>query len=250
MKKNKQIIVNIISLSFFLMLWQVISYFKIINPLFLSSPLAIFAEGYSFIKTGYIFPYFLSSMEFFLLGLSLSAISALVLGFLIGTNERLLAIFDPYIQSLNSLPLIAVVPLLMIWFGIGLNFKIAAVFILSFTPMIINVIAGIKNTDKKLIRMAKSFGASKFYIIKNVVFYSTLPFIFSGLKISVGRAVVAMVIADLFGRSTGLGYLVVFYGMGYQTAKLMFVVFVLFMINFFLIYLINKTSQKMLFWQK
>jgi NitT/TauT family transport system permease protein len=98
--------------------------------------------------------------------------------------------------------------------------------------------------------MAKSFGANKLFILRTITFYSILPFVFSSLRIAVGRGLAGLIVGEAFGYGKGLGFLVSFYGNTFQTPRLMFVILVLLIISFILINLIGKSEKRVIKWKK
>lgn len=223
----KKYYISFISILAFFVLWEIVARFNLINSLFISSPSKVFQAGRSLVLSGEIFPHVWISMKAFLLGLSLGIAVGVLGGLVIGYNRILYKIFLPYILALNSLPTIAIIPLVIIWFGIGVEAKIVIVLVMTIKPILINTINAVINTDRNMIQMAKSFGASHFQILKGIIFFSALPFIFSSLQMAIGRGITGLVVGEMFGYGKGLGFLVSFYGNTFQTPKLMFVVMIL-----------------------
>lgn len=248
MKKNRKILVNVISIFSFLLFWQIISYFRIINPLFFSSPSKVFLSGINLFKTGILIPNLLFTLKIFFIGFFVAILFGVIIGLIIGSSKRLNLLLSPYVFFLGTLPLIAIIPLIMVWFGIGSTYKIVVVIFMTLPPIIINTIEGSRNTDKNILKMAKSFGADRFYVFKNILFYSAIPYILSGIKIASTRGVAGIVVADLFGRSVGLGYLISLFSFSYRISDLMFIVLVLFLINLSVIQIINLIKHKFIFW--
>lgn len=245
----KKYYLSILSVFIFFAVWEFISRLKLIDPLFISSPSKVFLAGLELIRSGEIFPHLFISMEALLSGLFLAVIFGVIAGLLVGSNKFLYKIFSPYIYTLNSLPIVAVIPLIIIWLGIGMYAKIAIVFIMALKPILINVTDGVKNVDAKLIGMAKSFGADGFSVLRTVTFFSILPFSLSGLRISVGRGITGLVVGEAFGYGKGLGFLVSFYGANFQTSRLIFVIILLLVISMSLIGLVKFTEKKVIRWK-
>jgi len=120
---------------------------------------------------------------------------------------------------------------------------------MALPSIIINTIDGVKNTDKELLKMAKSFKAGKLFTIKSIMFYKSLPFIFSGMRIAVGKSIIGLVVAEIFGYGIGLGYLVSFYGANFAAAKLIFIIFVLLGIALTMTGLLAAVSRIVIRWQ-
>lgn len=236
---------SILSLAFFMLAWQaLIPFFK--KELFFSTPLNILHEGFELIVSGYLAPHLMFSLGVLLVGFLAALILGIISGIILGLHAWLRSFLNPYVYLLNTTPLIAIMPLLIIWFGIGISSKIFIVFLMAFVPILISTIEGIKNVDASRISMARSFGAGTFEIIKSVMFLDALPFIISGARIAIGRSLIGLVLSEAFGSGKGIGYLVSFYGITFQTSRLMFIVFLFFFLAFVANMAVFALEKKML----
>ena len=145
----------------------------------------------------------------FALGLGLAIVVGLPLGVLIGRSRTLNAMLDPFVTAFNATPRLVFLPLLMLWFGLGLWSKVAIVFIGALFPILINTYEGVRNADKVLINVVRSFGAKEWDIARLVVVPNSLPYIIAGLRLAIGRAVLGVVVAEFFGSESGLGVMMV-----------------------------------------
>jgi NitT/TauT family transport system permease protein len=145
----------------------------------------------------------------FAIGLALAIAAGLPLGILLGRSKTLDAMFDPFITAFNATPRLVFLPLLMLWFGIGLWSKVAVVFLGALFPLLINTYEGVRNADKLLINVVRSFGANEWDIARLVVVPNALPFIIVGLRLAIGRAVLGVVVSEFFGSQEGLGVVMV-----------------------------------------
>lgn len=245
----KKYCLSFISISVFFILWEIVSRLDLIDPLFISSPSKIFSGGIGMISSGEILPHLFASLEALSLGFFLAVIIGVSAGLAIGSSRTLHKIFLPYVFALNSLPTVAVIPLVIIWLGIGMYAKIFIVFLMALKPIIINTISGVNNIDGGLVKMARSFGAGPFQILKTITFFGVLSFFFSGSRIAVGRSMTGVIIGEAFGYGKGLGFLVVFYGNTFHTAKLMFVILILLAISLMAVSLITVIEKKVISWK-
>ena len=133
----------------------------------------------------------------------------LPLGVLIGRSQTLNAMLDPFITAFNATPRLVFLPLVMLWFGLGLWSKVVIVFIGALFPLLINTYEGVRNADKVLINVVRSFGASEWDIARLVVVPNSLPYIVAGLRLAIGRAILGVVVAEFFGSEDGLGVMMV-----------------------------------------
>jgi len=190
-----------------------------INPMFMSAPSLIFNAAVTMFSSGEIYHDLkISSIEFFW-GYVLAVVVAIPFGILTGWYRRMSYIFDPFINAMNATPRVALLPLVIIWLGIGILSKVGIIFLGAVFPMLINARDGVKTTPLSLINAARSFGASEWQVFKTVVFPSTLPFVLTGLRIAVGRALVGVLVGELYAATAGIGFMITVAGATFQTDK-------------------------------
>ena len=195
-----------------LVVWQVWPDIFPLKPgtkLFFAVPSQIAGTLWNMFATGSIWTPLRVSASAFALGLALAIAAGLPLGVLIGRSATLNAMIDPFITAFNATPRLVFLPLLMLWFGIGIWSKVAVVFIGALFPLLINTQEGVRNADRLLINVVRSFGASEWDIARLVVMPNALPFIIVGLRLAIGRAVLGVVVAEFFGSQEGLGVVMV-----------------------------------------
>lgn len=238
-----------LSVLVFLAVWEIVGRLEIINPIFISYPSEVFAAGFELVKSGKIIPHFIASVKALLAGLFLAVAAGGPGGLILGTNKNLYDFFRPFVFTLNALPKVAAVPLIIIWFGFGIVSKIAVVFLMALPSILINSLDAAKNIDKEFLEMAKSFKAGRLFVLKSITFFGSLPFVFSGIRVAIGKAVIGLVIAEVFGYGIGLGYLAVFYGQNFQTGRLMFVILLLLSITLALSGLLAVLERLVIKWK-
>jgi ABC-type nitrate/sulfonate/bicarbonate transport system permease component len=160
-----------------------------------------------------------SSMLVFAGGYALAALSGVVLGVLMGGFPRFGATLDIYVNALNATPRVAFVPLIIVWFGLGMQAKIVVVWFMAAFPILLNTYAGVLNTDAELIEAARSFGASSRQVFRTIMLPSAVPYIITGLRLGGASAMLGTVVAELYTALSGLGYLIAQYGGSFQTAR-------------------------------
>jgi NitT/TauT family transport system permease protein len=189
--------------------WQLSASYRLIDPLFLPPPLKVLGALVD-IVTSQTFPRDLAVSGYeFAWGLGLSILVGGVLGILSGWYRPVEEFLRPIVIAMNSVPHLALIPLLILIFGIGTLPKIILVLLSCVVVMIMNTAAGVENVDQQIMRMSRSFGASDRQIITTVVLPSVVPFFMTGVRISVGRAVVAVAIAEIFASVAGLGNILI-----------------------------------------
>jgi ABC-type nitrate/sulfonate/bicarbonate transport system permease component len=239
----KQNYLSPVSVFIFLALWQFVSYFELVNPLFIGTPTQILVELVDLFRTGFIYEHLFSSLQALFFGFGLSILVGIFGGILLGTSEKLYRIFSPYVFGLNAIPKVAIMPLIIIWFGIALEAKVAIIFIMAVVPIMVATMDSARSVEPSFVGMAKSFNASKSFITRNITFFYSLPAIFSGIRIALGRAIIGMIIAEFIGLGRGLGYLISYYGATLQTDRLMAVLFVVLVLNFTLLAIIDSIKK-------
>lgn len=213
-------ILGSIAVVIFLVIWELVgNIFQLINPMFMSAPSLIFKAAFQMFASGEIFnDLYVSGIELFW-GYLLSAVVAVPFGIMIGWYKRVSYIFDPFVNAMNATPRVALLPLVIIWLGIGILSKVGIIFLGAVFPMLINTRDGVKTTPANLLTAARSFGASEWILFKSVVLPSTIPFILSGLRLGLGRAIVGVMVGELYAATAGIGFMITVAGATFQTDK-------------------------------
>jgi NitT/TauT family transport system permease protein len=190
-----------------LLIWELAARFLIKSNLFLPPPTKIAAAMIKLAGTRLPYDIGLSGLEF-VIGYALAVVVGIFIGLVMATFSRAKFALDPWVSGLYATPTIALAPLFILLLGIGIWSKVAVVFILVIFPVVLNTEAGIRTTSKQLVETVRSFGANRGQIFWKVSLPSALPFIFAGLKIGIGRGLIGVVVAELFGSRAGLGQLI------------------------------------------
>jgi ABC-type nitrate/sulfonate/bicarbonate transport system permease component len=188
----------------FLVAWQLVAAAQLVPALFLPAPTDIAVALVQMFQEPTIWIDLETSGQEFLLGYALAAVIGLPLGLLAGRYRRLAWSLDPFISFFYSMPRIALVPLLIIWFGIGIYSKVAVVFLGAFFPIAINTMAGIRSLDPALLRAARSFCASELQVFRTIALPGSVPFTLTGLRLAVGHALVGVVVGELVAAQHGI----------------------------------------------
>jgi ABC-type nitrate/sulfonate/bicarbonate transport system permease component len=204
----------------FLVLWELVgNVFQLINPMFMSAPSLIFSAAIQLFGSGEIYnDLYVSGVELFW-GYALSALVAIPFGIMVGWYKKMSYIFDPFINAMNATPRVALLPLVIIWLGIGILSKVGIIFLGAVFPIMINTRDGVKTTPYNLLTAARSFGASEWLLFKTVVLPSTIPFILTGMRLGLGRAIVGVMVGELYAATAGIGFMITVAGATFQTDK-------------------------------
>jgi ABC-type nitrate/sulfonate/bicarbonate transport system permease component len=211
----------------FFAVWEVTARWLIANPLFLSPPSEVAVRAVELWETGELQRHIWVSFVEFVCGFALASLAGIAGGVALAQSRAIRSFFDPLVSLAYSMPVIALGPLFILWLGIGIASKIAVIFLASLFPILINTVAGLTATDPHLVEVARSLDASAGQIYRKVRLPSALPFIIAGLRLSVARALVGVVVAELFGARAGLGFMIMSATQGFDTASLFLAVIIL-----------------------
>lgn len=171
---------------------------------------------------GPLLPALFESLKLLVIGFATATVLGFVLGVGIGRYKAVDRTFSPYFSALYALPTVALVPLVLVWFGFGLIGRVIVVFLAAFFPILINVYTGVRDAPGDLIEVARSFGVrGELAMLRRVVIPSAVPFIMAGIRLGIGRGVVGMAVAEVYLRLGGIGTLIVEYGAVFATDRLM-----------------------------
>ncbi len=218
-------------------------------PLFVSAPSKIALAGFKMFSTGDIYnDLYVSGQEFFT-GFILAIALGIPFGLLLGWYRRFNYIFEPFVSALNATPRVALTPLLIIWFGIGIWSKVALVFLGGIFPIVINTASGVHALDEMLLRAARSFGANDRQIFRTIALPGSIPFILAGIRVGIGRALVGIVVGELLGATAGIGYEMSIAGATFQTDRLFFGVFLITAFGVIITSLVNRLQHRFDAWR-
>ena len=191
-----------------LALWELVSRVLVANSLFLAAPSQIAVAVVDLAHTGQLWHDVGVSAAEFALGYVIAAALGIALGLAMAASVTAKQSLQPWVSGLYATPIIALAPLFILWFGIGIWSKVIVVISLVIFPVAINTEAGLRTTSERLIEMLRSFGATSRQIFVKVSLPSAVPFILAGLKLGIGRGLIGVVVAELFGSRAGLGNLI------------------------------------------
>jgi ABC-type nitrate/sulfonate/bicarbonate transport system permease component len=200
------------SMVMLLLLWELLPRVMPMQEgtkLFFTVPSQIVGTLWNMFASGAIWAPLGVSSSAFAIGLSIAIVVGLPLGVLLGRSATFNAMLDPFITAFNATPRLVFLPLVLLWFGLGLWSKVVIVFVGALFPILINTYEGVRNADKVLINVVRSFGATEWNIARLVVVPNSLPYIVVGLRLAIGRAVLGVVVAEFFGSEDGLGVVMV-----------------------------------------
>lgn len=192
-----------------LALWEIAGRYFVKNKLFLATPLQALDKIGATLATGELQHHAWVSTQEFLIGFVVASLAGILIGLFIARSERVANALNPWVSGIYATPVVAIAPLFILWFGIGIWSKVAVVVSLVVFPVIINTEVGIRSADKQLIEMVRAFGATPTQVFWKVSLPAATPFILAGLRLGVGRGLIGVVVGELFGARAGLGFMIV-----------------------------------------
>jgi ABC-type nitrate/sulfonate/bicarbonate transport system permease component len=240
-------VITCISVFCLLVLWEIFG--RQVNPVFGSYPTAIAIAFWELARSGELWSALYQSLQPFFAGYLLAVVLGVPIGLIIGRFRWAEAAFGIYVTAGYAMPLVALVPLLVLWLGLGFAVKASVVFLMALFPICINTWLGVIAVPKTLIEVGKSFVAPNHVILRRIVLPATLPYIMAGVRLAVGRAVVAMVIAEFFTTISGLGAIIINSANNFDTATMFVPIIVLMVMAIGLNSLIGFVERKVAPWQ-
>jgi len=234
----------------FLTAWELVgNTLGLINPMFMSAPSLIGKAAVQLFASGEIWNDLRVSGIEFGWGYVLSVIVGVPFGIACGWYKKMAYIFDPFINAMNATPRVALLPLVIIWLGIGILSKVGIIFLGAVFPILINARDGVKTTPYNLLTAARSFGASEWQIFRSVVLPSNVPFIITGLRLGVGRALIGVMVGELYAATAGIGFMITVAGATFQTDKVFVGILIFATTGMFCMELLNRLEVKFDKWR-
>lgn len=234
------------SLVIVLIAWEL--YGRSVNPVLFTYPTAVVRAFVELTASGELWQYLQQSLLVLVYGLGSATLVGIPLGVAMARFKWLDYAIDTYVSALYSMPMVAVVPLLVLWFGFDIKAKAVVVFLFCLFPILINTYQGVKNVDPRLLEVARSFRSTEAQLWRDLVIPSALPFIVAGLRLAVGRGLVGLVIAEFYTSIAGLGYMIVKYANSFQTDKLFVPIVVLMVMGVVLMEVLKHLQARLAPW--
>lgn len=231
-----------------LFVWQGVSG-RLVDNFFISNPLAVGRRLIGWTLDGSIFLHLWATLYATTLGFVLGSVTGAVLGIWLGVSPFAGRLLNPYLNALNALPKVALAPLFVLWFGLGINSKIALAAVLVLFLVFLNTFAGVRQVDQDLIDGARLMRATRMQVITKVIVPSALSWLFAGLRVSVPYALIGAVLGEMIASNRGLGYLVQFSGAQFDTAGVFAVLIVIALLAMALNFVVDIVQNRMERWR-
>jgi ABC-type nitrate/sulfonate/bicarbonate transport system permease component len=231
-----------------LSLWEIFG--RQVNPLFLSYPSAIARAFFQLLGAGEFERQALGSLQVFAVGLIAALILGIALGLLMGRYRLAEYLLDPFVYALDATPRVALIPVLLLWFGLGTSSKIAIVFLSGLFPVLMNTFSGVRTVSANLVDVGRAYGAREGKIFSKIMLPAALPFVMAGIRLAVGRALIGIITAEMFTAVTGLGALLIRYSSALATDKFFVPVILLALLGVFLSSTVEKLQKRLAPWKE
>ena len=210
--KHRKVLLGLLAVAIFLAAWQAVFLVVPFNKLFVSKPDLILAALADLIASGDLFHDLSVTAEPYLYGFSAAVVVGVLLGVVMGWRERVAYTLDPLMTVFYASPLVALAPLVIVFFGVGVSGKAIIIFLLSVFPFIFNAQAGVRAVDPLLINVVRSLGGKERDLYLKILIPSVLPYIVAGARIAVGRGLIGVLVGEFFAASEGIGYAIARFG--------------------------------------
>jgi NitT/TauT family transport system permease protein len=246
-RKRRLTIIRVSSIIVAFGCWEIFG--RQINPLFMSYPSKIVVGAITLMQDGVLQTALVESLRTLVLGYVGGALVGVTAGLLVGRYREVEAATDWLINALYATPLVALIPLVILWFGLGFQAKLFIVFLFTLFPVLINTSIGVKNVSRSLIDVAVAFVANERQIFSKIILPASLPYVMAGLRLGIGRAIIGMVTAEFFTAISGLGGLVVKYGNNFRTDEMLVPVLILMGLGVLLTGALQRAEQLIAPWK-
>ncbi len=236
------------SYLFALVAWEITG--RLVGPLFLAGPSQVVVSLVEVTASGELPLALVVSLQAFAVGFALAMVAAVPLGMLMGRFESVERFFEPYISAFFVTPVSALIPMIIIWFGIGIEARVFVVFSFCFFDIVINTFTGVRDVSYELVEPVRSLGATQKQIFLKVVLPAAAPFVMTGIRLGLGRAIRGMIIAELLLATTGLGGMIVTYSAVFRTDVIFAVLIVIIMLGVSSVRLIKAIENRLFPWKE
>ena len=246
-QRRHDLAVRLTAAAVILALWEIGG--RQISPFLFAPPSAIVVAAGQVIGSGELWKYLQVSLRVFLIGTTLGTLVGILAGIAMARVRLLDLSLEPLVIALYSTPMVALIPLLVLWLGFGDSAKVAVIFLFTLFPVLLNSYQGVKSVDPKLLEVARSYRSSERALWLDVILPSSLPFMVAGVRLAIGRGLVGMVVADLYTAVSGVGYLIVRYAQNLQIDRLFVPVVVLSLMGVTLVQGLRWLEARVAPWQ-
>ena len=244
---NSRFRINVISIVTLAILWEIAG--RTLDSVLIPPLSHIGSAWLRLLLSGKLLSNLAMSLGTLAAGFFLAVILGIIIGLLMGRFREIEHFLDLYINAFMSAPMTAFVPVLILWFGLGVESRIAVVFLFAFFVIVINTLTGVKQVDRTFVEMARSFGAKEREIFLKIILPAAMPAIMAGVRLGMGRAVKGMVTAEMLLTLTGIGAMIMQYGSSFATDALFAVILTILIVAMITMRLVQVVDQRLTGWK-
>lgn len=245
-RRTTGIIAPLVVVAVILGAWEMTGLF--VSRVLISSPQGVVSSLYGMLTRNTISDALVISVRELYLGLAVGLAAGVILGVVIGRYPLLDSIFSPFINVANATPLNVLIPLFMAWVGISGKARILFIVLISFFPVLLNTAAGLRNVSRGYVEVGQTLGLSEGQLLRKVILPGAAPYIFAGIRIGSALGVIGMIVGEMEVSNVGVGYLLNFYGEGFQMGNLLALVFIAALIGVFNVTVVRVVQKRWFLW--
>jgi ABC-type nitrate/sulfonate/bicarbonate transport system permease component len=239
---------RISSVVVLLLAWQI--YGRMVNPILLSYPTAVFSAAVDMIKDGTLPQALGASLVVLGFGLLGGVVIGVIVGLAAGRSEAFAALIEFPVNALYATPAVALIPIIVLWFGFEAKAKIVVVFLFVVFPVLINTMRGVQEVDPELMEVARTFCSSERRMWIDLILPSALPYIVTGIRLAIGRALIGVIVAEYYTALSGLGHLIAENADNFQTARMFVPIVVIALLGVVLTGLLQWAEHRLVQWRE
>ncbi len=226
--------------------WEIAGRF--VNPVLISSPQEVASDFWGQFSRGTVTSALGISLRELYIGLVAGVVAGIFFGVLMGRYRILNSVFSPFVNAANATPLNVLIPLFLVWIGIGAKARILFILLITMFPVLLNTAAGMQNVSRGYVEVGKTLGMSERQLLRKVILPGAVPYIFAGIRIGTALAVIGMIVGEIELSNVGVGYLLNFYGSGFQTGDLLALVFLSAIIGVCNVGIVRAVQSRLFAW--
>ena len=233
-----------------LVLWELLIRIFDVSPLLIPSPISVAGALWRGLATGIFFVHGLYTLGATLIGFLLGSLSGFLIGVLVSQFDVFNRLIYPYIVAFQTVPKVALAPIIIVWFGFGIWSKVMMALLICFFPVAVNTIEGLNSVRPEQIMLMRSYRATAWQIFRTVQMPNALPYIFAGLNVGIVLSVIGTIVGEFVGTTTGLGRLLLDFNYAFDIAGVFATLVVLSMIGVILHSVLRAVQRRLVFWQR
>ena len=249
MRLSRRLVVGTASVAAFLILWQFVGQREIVRSDLISYPTEVFATFVHLTATGELGTNAAVTLQEFIEGFVPSIVFGVLFGVVLALVKPLRELLDPLLTAIYNAPVIAFIPILVVWFGVGTYSKVVIVFISAIFPVMINTRLGVSEVAEPWLRAVRSFGADQLQIVTKAILPGSMPAIMAGIRLGLGRAIVGLIAAEMYVSISGIGRMIQVYSSAARAAEIIVLVVIIAVFGYACVALLRSVENRLGTWQ-